>query len=586
MLRRCALAVTLAMAVGAVATFAAPPGDKGPYEKYPELYEQAKAVVSGQGDAKAATAAIDAELAKVVLMGQRDQRLRDDMLQQLFTLRGAVTTLAPAKDKDVVAVLLDNPQILGRFLHALDAGDNVPKAVGVLKQLKETDEAKFLKNSEFCIAFAVVWDDFHGYHWVDKTCGPVSAEHMLGLYKWFYDNARQMIIKPWDLPFELSVYVVHSRITPEERGWVLNNYGRKLDAYEVYKGVPWTKVLSPAHGAGAGIPYTLANMKTMGGVCMEQAYFTEQVMRLHGVPAVYMRGEGREEGGHAWVGVFLTRPRPQWDFSPGRYRDNRYFLGSSYDPTDTNSHGNYKAPMLLEADIKMTAAALASAKGSLTTIEQSNVLLDAAAWAGEHMGETVGDEDKPITRDALVESLADEALRVNSFNAGVWALAARLAHDKKLTGDQAMDWAKKLADKTLKSFPDYTVAYIGQFLDCADNPDLKIKLYGRLYDELKKEDRADLASNVKVAEGDLWQAKGDVRRAMQCYIYPLVNFSQDNHVLGLAQEKLKAVGAEGNKDETVKACKEILKALDKGETTPERMEAARIINEKMRTIGG
>jgi len=555
-----------------------------PYPKYPALYEQVKAVVAGTGDAKAAVAAIDEELAKVVVMTGRDTRARDDMLQQLFTLRGAVTTLAPAKDKDIVAILLDRPQYLGRFLHALDEADNVPKAVGVLKQLKEIDEAQFLKNSEFCIAFAVVWDDFHGYHWVDKTCGPVPEGYMADLYRWFYSHARQMTIKPWELPFELSVYVVHTRLTPEERDWAMRNYEDTSDAYAIYKTVPWTKVLSPAHGMGGGIPYTLMNMKQHGGVCMEQAYFTEQVMRLHGVPASYMRGEGRSEG-HAWTGVFLTRPQPQWDFSAGRYREGRYYLGMSHDPTNTMSVGNYKAPMLLEADIRMTAAALVSAKGSLATIEQSYALLDAARWASAHMPEEVATAPKPMSRNALVESLADEGLRVNPFNAGVWGLAAQMAHDKKLTGDQAMDWAKKLADKTLKPFPDYTVAYIGHFLDCADNPDLKIKLYGRLYDELKVS-RADLASNVKVAEGDIWQAKGDVRRAMQCYVYPLVNFSQDDHVLGMAQEKLKTVGATGNKDETVKACKEILKALGKGEATPERTEAARIVNEKLKTLGG
>jgi tetratricopeptide (TPR) repeat protein len=548
-----------------------------PYPLYPQFYEQAKTVVAGTGNGAALIKTIDEELAKVVLPVAKpaDQKSKDAKLGELLTLRGAAELAKAANAKEVLPVLLDDPTYLSRFLHALKSGDNINGALGVLKTLRDYDEAKFKKNREFCIAFAVVWDDFHGYHWVDKKCGPVPEGYMLELYKYFLANESQMVIHPWDLPFELGVYVVHTRIPANERAWVLQNYGRNLNAYAIYKSVPWTMVLSPAHGKGEGLDYTLMNIKEKGGVCMEQAYFTEQVFRLHGVPAVFMEGQGRRPGGHAWVGVFLTTPKPHWDFSSGRYEQDRYYSGSSYDPTNCRR-------MLVEAQIHMATAVFGEGRASLANIEKSYTYCQAARWANAAMPEKTADTP-PLGRNDLVLDLANEALKANPYNEQVWLLAFGQAKEKKMTADQAMAWARKLADLTLDAFPDYTVTGIGSFLDCTGKPDFKLETYEKMYNILSKA-RPDLACAVKVAEGDIWLEKGDVKRALQSYVYPMVNFSKDAQILGLAKKKLEAIGANGQGEETAKACKESLAALEKGQSTPERKEAVEIIRLKLQQL--
>jgi hypothetical protein len=550
---------------------------KSPYPFYPELYDQARAVLSGTGDVKALAKNIDDELAKAVLPAAKS---RDARLNQLMTLRGLAALAATAVKTERSALLLfllDHPLYLSRFEHALSGTGKFEGGLAVLQTLRDYDPAKFEDYREFCIAFAAVWADFHGYWWADKTCGPVKPEAMLDLYKYFVTHPDQMFIRPWELPFELSEYVVHSRVTPEERLWVLQNYPKNQDAYAIYKGVPWTFVLSPAHGKGLGIDYTLMNMKKMGGVCMEQAYFTEQVFRLHGVPAVFMDGQGRRPGGHAWIGVFLLSPKPHWDFSAGRYEGDHYYSGGAPDPT--NCHG---INQLTEAQIQLTAAVFSQGNASLANIEKCYCYCAAADWVRRILPEKSDDAAAP-GRDRLVLDLANEALKANPYNERVWSLTLAQAKDGKMTSEQAMEWAKKLSDATLDAFPDYTVAGIGAFLDCADKPDLKLELYEKLYTILSQK-RPDLACNVKVAEGDIWLAKDNVKKALQCYVYPMVNFSKDGQILGLAAKKLQDVGAKGQADKAAQACREILVALQTGQTTPERQEAAEIIRRKLATL--
>ncbi len=556
-----------------------------PYEDCPELYARVKeALLAGSGSAAEAVTAADEALREVVLLAGKERRGRSAKLEQLLALRGAAGLAAEGGDADTLAFLLEDRKYLGRFLHALDDGDRPLEALKVLKRLREVDEKRFAEHREFCIAFAVVWDDFRGYHWVDKACGALSDDHMIELYKYYFQHERQMVIKPWGLPFELSVFVVHSRVTPEERLWVLRNVTNLGDAYGIYRNVPWTQKLSPAHGKGEGIPYTLENIQRLGGVCMEQAYFTEQVYRLHGVPAIYMHGQGRSQEGHAWTGLFTAKRRARWDFSCGRYRNNRYYLGSAFDPTNVRGKGNWQASELIEAEIKMTAAVFTGGRrASLEDIEASYALADAALWAREHLPETV-EGDEPVKRAEVVQGLLVDALKANQFNGRVWQIVVRMAEDRSLDSEQAVTWARRLADQTLKKFPDYTVALVGTFLECSERPELAIKIYNRLYSYLKRA-RPDLACNVMVAQGDAHLAAGNVRQALVCYVYPMINFSEDAHILGKAKKKLEAVGtAEADQDGVSAACKQILKALSKGKDTPERTEAARIIRRKLDSL--
>ncbi|MFT6863720.1 MAG: hypothetical protein ACJAVK_002281 [Akkermansiaceae bacterium] len=75
--------------------------------------------------------------------------------------------------------------------------------------------------------------------------------------------------------------------------------------------------------------YALTEIKERGGICVDQASYTSQVAKAHGVPSMVVSGSGNN-GNHAWVGFLDSRGR--WDFTVGRYEESKFVTGNTYDP--------------------------------------------------------------------------------------------------------------------------------------------------------------------------------------------------------------------------------------------------------------
>lgn len=575
------LALAVLVAGGAAP---APKAEKPPYPLYPEHFEAVKAVIAGKGDLKATMEAINESLAGLLIpnatiapapgTAQPDtaakpaagtaaptppapapaaatpkptttpkpaattpapkssaaaKAQKPAQLRELLTLARAVFLFPKAKDRDMALWVLGRQPLCSRFLQAFDTGDDLDGALEVLKTLRDYNPALFDKQYEFCIAYAVVWDQFRGHWWVDKA-SPMETGTMMATYKFYAENEKLMKIPPSQLPFELAVYVVGTRLTAGERAWGLK-YGRVMPSPDaLYKSVPWTKVLSPAHGQGLDMPYTLMNMQKVGGVCMEQAYFTESVMRLFCVPAIYTQGRGKAaDSGHAWVGSLVTGPKVEWDFSCGRYRDNHYYKGEVQDPTN----GRY---MITDSIVKMSAALLKA--GSIEKIEEGNYYLEAAHWVNKCVldGVMVGKD----TKNDVVQNLLAKSLEASPYNGITWLYLGQLAADKKMNVKEAGFWVDKLFEYTLKDFPDFTVDALERYLECVTDQKQKAAILAKVY-ALLKPTRPDLAADIKVAEGDIWVAQGDAKNAIMAYLYPMVNFSQDLHVLEKAKERMNTI---------------------------------------------
>ena len=543
--RVCLAAFCVVLFLGA--GYAAPNRKKPVSATYTELLEAARKCVQDGSWNKFQTdlagrisAAVEEHKSKVPI----------ETLRDLFYFRNVAVSFSKVNRdelKDMLGWLLEHRDYCGRFLHAVDEHDDLSAALGILKQLRDENETLFLKNRGLCIAYSVVWDRFKRYHWFEIP--QLEPDTMMKTYRYFNRYAKQMRIPPSALPWELAIYVADLSITSNERMYVLRTYQKQRGIIgRVFFKVPYTRRLSPAHGNGKDIPYTLMNIMDLGGVCMEQAYFATQVGKSLGVPSSYSRGMGRSLLGHAWVSFLRTDKRPvQWDLHSGRYSSGHYWKGLTYDPT------NWGYPQTPLSIVQMSAALLTA--GSPMKLEDSYYFCDAADWVVEN------GPDKEAAGE-IAFKLLERSLNICAYNKEAWLRLAKLAEDGKLTEKQTEQSVDMLFAHTLKGFPDFTLRCLHRFLGQVTDNKRKTIILARAFKLFLH--RPDLAAEIKVAEGDLLLAEGKVKKAVVAYCWPLASFPGDSHVTGNVRKRIDDIGEKvTDKEELIDIYRSLLKSIVK-----------------------
>jgi len=511
---------------------------------YNELLESAKtSLAAGSWDAFKK----DVEGRIAESLSKSGEKVPIETLRDLFYFRNVGVTFSKVTGethKAMMGWLLEHRDFCGRFLHALDEQDDLPAALGILKQLRDEDEALFVQNSEFCIAYAIVWDNFQPMrYWKEPKVQPNT---MMETYRYFNRNAKLLRIPPSTLPWELSVYVVDLAIPDEERMYALTTYRSQADIGKLFFKVPYTFALSPAHGHGVDTPYTLMNIIRMGGVCMEQAYFAASVGKCLGVPSVYSFGMGKR-GGHAWVSFVRTDRRPvMWDLLSGRYSYDHYYKGLTADPTNWGMQNSIPLSIL-----QMSAAILTA--GSPAKLEDARYCRDAAEWLARN---TLAEGDSAkIAYELLLRSLGTCAYSRES-----WMTLAELAEGGKLSEEQTARSVDLLFKYTLRDFPDFTEMCLERFLNSVKDPVRKAAILGRAFTAFKE--RPDLASEIKVAEGDLLLSQGKVKEAVVAYCWPLAEFPEEGHATGAVEERIEKLSEHvADKAELAKIYRSLLDSI-------------------------
>lgn len=129
---------------------------------------------------------------------------------------------------------------------------------------------------------------------------------------------------PWEL-----VWVVNAAVPASELAWAREHMRLAQSRWgDTYNMPPYNK--NRLLGSDSVYKdYTLAEIKKVGGICGDRAYFASITAKANGIPAMPLLGEGRR-GGHVWLGFEAAPGR--WDFSAGRYAEDRYATGYTQDP--------------------------------------------------------------------------------------------------------------------------------------------------------------------------------------------------------------------------------------------------------------
>ena len=260
-------------------------------------------------------------------------------IAQAAFIRSATTNVLSdlsfdAKTRPFLQWLLPHRAALENYRESVKPADHPPKVLEIWARLWRDDPAGREKYRNLALACGLVFDEpvtLHpppGAESESKPPVPLDAKER---YLDFRDAAEHGLLRtrldemaPWELIWVVNAAVPatelawareHVRLAPaqwgEAYGMVPYNEDRLLGSDSIYK------------------DYSLAEIKKKGGVCGDRAYFATVTAKANGIPAMPLFGEGRR-GGHVWIG-FESAPG-RWDFSAGRYPEDRYATGYTRDP--------------------------------------------------------------------------------------------------------------------------------------------------------------------------------------------------------------------------------------------------------------
>ena len=198
-------------------------------------------------------------------------------------------------------LLQENPEVLSEFLEAV-VGQNI-SPTGVLAQweklwIEEPDPKLREKFRALMLACAMVFPA--------EASQNYSADSPAGKrYRLFRENAKngRLTGKIHRMKAADLVWVVDVPVSDTEIEWALKNMHLPQRRWGEAYGMIEYLMERAVKGANPYAAYTFEEILKHGGICGDQAYFSANTAKCHGIPAAIVGGTG-DRGGHAWM-VFM-----------------------------------------------------------------------------------------------------------------------------------------------------------------------------------------------------------------------------------------------------------------------------------------
>jgi len=233
--------------------------------------------------------------------------------------------------------LLTHPEFSGEFFALLSPVDYLPEVFHLLDGLHGRDPARFARYARLALAIAVVYDLPPPPDWPHGQVYPASFPRpppaAADAFDWWIrQDQLDRTYHPLErLGADDLKFVVDAAAPFNELEWSQRNVDLPLaqldKAYTLIRYRPdraAKEIYLWPDGA-----YTLSDIRRVGGICIDQAYFATQVGKARAVPTLLFRGEGMD-GRHAWFGYLADNL--QWQLNAGRYGEQRFVTGYARDP--------------------------------------------------------------------------------------------------------------------------------------------------------------------------------------------------------------------------------------------------------------
>lgn len=315
--------------------------------------------------------------------------------------------------------ILGQGQRLHLLIDTLEPQDRFNKVMQTLERLRDHDSDAVERYFDLALAIAVVMDNklprMHGQMGRDVLAYKPNPVARFDYFKTLYGSGTSKIAYE-KLGVRELVFVVHAPVPESELQWALGNVDEKLGAWgDNYSSIIYNHArLESSRFSWDEGTYTLASIRELGGICVDQAYYSVITARAFGIPSIYFRGAGNSCN-HAWF-AFMERPG-EWHLGIGRYGSESYTTGYALNPQTGRQMTDHDVEFTCERSLHSAKAAQASVIltiarvleksdpiGALKCIKQSRALVKRYLPSWEL-------EQKILTRqkdyDALVK-LYDE----------------------------------------------------------------------------------------------------------------------------------------------------------------------------------
>ncbi len=248
-------------------------------------------------------------------------------------------------EKSMVAYILSNLEFL-ESATIIDSSDNIENVFKILNSIWKSNPEDFKNFANLAIAISIVFDTPPPESWphsqVSVETLPRKLQEPTEAFKmWVSDRKKgRLMSAPEKLSVEELKFLVATVAPQSDRAWAQRAVSANVAGIaKLYSSIKYDNArLGRKAFDWEGDSYSLQSIKSKGGICTDQSYFTSEVAKAKGLPAFIFSGAG-SDGFHAWVAYMQKSGK--WNFSVGRFASGRFVTGTTIDPqswTHATSH--------------------------------------------------------------------------------------------------------------------------------------------------------------------------------------------------------------------------------------------------------
>ncbi len=417
------------------------------------------------------------------------------------------------------AMFMEHEALADAIAFAIEPGrDSLPDAMLVLNSLRnQFGPERLAAFSNLTAAICAV----HDQPPTPPGRRPTTAAGPNELWAYYASNENRMQFGVRNMPVDLLAHVVDVTASIEELQWAVQRYGRDQQVGNRYAEITYD---DNAFQTGApkridALPYTLQNIRQVGGVCTEQAYFAAHVGKAMGIPTVEVTSIG-SAASHAWLGYLRVRGRQAaWDFDAGRYDEYKQYVGDFRDPlSGKNYDEGHVAFLSLMIGVSPEEIYRATAMHDTTRL--------FSKFAEHADGPVISFEIEttqpiaPVRKPdaAGISELLTAAFEQAGAERRVWELAGELASERRIAGrelEAVFTYLERLCGRNEIA---YFAMMAPKLLWAIEDVRAQARLYDRVVNVVRQS--PGHVAKVRFAQGDGLMNREMYEEAMRAYLLP------------------------------------------------------------------